>query len=622
MADGPFAQAFVYLLAAVVAVPVARRLGLGSVLGYLVAGVVIGPYALGFVGTEGEDVLHFAEFGVVMMLFLIGLELEPARLWRLRVPILGLGGLQVALTALVVAVGAGVAGQDVRAAIAIGLILSLSSTAIVLQTFQEKGLMGTEAGQNGFSVLLFQDIAVIPMLALLPLLATVDAAGGDGGDAPLRELPGWGQALAVLAAVALIVLAGRFLLRPVFRFIAGAGIREVFTAAALLIVVGIALLMDTVGLSPALGTFVAGVVLADSEYRHELEGDIEPFKGLLLGLFFIAVGAGIDFGVLGDDPLRIAGIVAGLVAAKAAVLLALGVRFRMGVDQRTLFALALAQGGEFAFVLLATARQQGVLDATTVSTLVGAVAVSMAVTPLLLLVAEGVLLPRIGPARAERPEADAIDTEHPVIIAGFGGFGSTVGRFLRANGVDATVLDADPGHVEALRRLGLKVFYGDASRLDLLRAAGAERARLLIIALGDGEEAGELVRNVRRHFPDLRVMVRAHDRTGAYRAINDGVDDVYRESLDTALRMGTDALAALGRSRYQAVRAARTFRWHDERHLRELAAVTDRKQHVSEARARIRAIEEAMLGDGEAILAEVDAGWDNTSLRRESAGEG
>jgi len=618
MADGVFAQAFVYLLAAVIAVPVARRLGLGSVLGYLVAGVAIGPYVLGFVGTEGEDVLHFAEFGVVMMLFLIGLELEPARLWRLRTPILGLGGLQVALTAVVVAVGALVAGQDVRAAIAVGLILSLSSTAIVLQTFQEKGLMGTEAGQNGFSVLLFQDIAVIPMLAALPLLATLDAPGG-GDDGPLRELPGWAQALAVLGAVTVIVLAGRFLLRPVFRFIAGAGIREVFTAAALLIVIGIALLMDAVGLSPALGTFVAGVVLADSEYRHELEGDVEPFKGLLLGLFFIAVGAGIDFGVLGDHPLRIAGIVAGLVAAKAAVLLALGVRFRMGVDQRTLFALALAQGGEFAFVLLATARQQGVLDATAVSTLVGAVAVSMAATPLLLLLAEGVILPRIGIARGERPQADAIDTDHPVIIAGFGGFGSTVGRFLRANGVQATVLDADPGHVEVLRRLGLKVFYGDASRMDLLRAAGAEHARLLVVALGDGEEARELVRNVRRHFPDLRVMVRAHDRTGAYRAINDGVDDVYRESLDTALRMGTDALAALGRSRYQAVRAARTFRWYDERHLRELAAVTDRRQHLSEARASIRAIEEAMLGDGEAILAEVDAGWDNTSLRRESA---
>ncbi len=613
MGDGLFAEAFVYLLAAVVAVPVAKRLGLGSVLGYLIAGVVIGPWALGFVGSEGEDVLHFAEFGVVMMLFLIGLELEPARLWRLRGPILGLGGLQVGITAAVVAVGALVFGQDVRAAIAIGLILSLSSTAIVLQTFQEKGLMNTEAGQNGFSVLLFQDIAVIPMLALLPLLATADAVGG-GEDGPISELPGWAQALVVLAAVGAIVLAGRFLLRPVFRFIAGAGIREVFTAAALLIVVGIALLMDTVGLSPALGTFVAGVVLADSEYRHELEGDIEPFKGLLLGLFFIAVGASIDFGVLGDDPLAIAGIVAGLVLAKAAVLYALGVRFRMGLDQRTVFALALAQGGEFAFVLLATARSQGVLAEATVSTLVGAVAVSMAVTPLLLLLAEHVILPRVGTPSADRPAADAIDTDHPVIIAGFGGFGSTVGRFLRASGVEATVLDADPQHVEVLRRLGLKVFYGDASRLDLLRAAGAERARLLLIALGDPDETHELVRNVQKHFPNLRIMVRVHDRTGAYRAIRDGVDDVYRESLDTALRMGTDALAALGHSRYQAVRAARSFRFHDERHLRELAPVTDTKQ------AGIRAIEESMLGDGAGMLAEVDAGWDNSALRREVAG--
>ncbi len=620
MADGVFAEAFVYLLAAVVAVPLAKRLGLGSVLGYLIAGVVIGPFALGFVGAEGEDVLHFAEFGVVMMLFIIGLELEPSRLWRLRVPILGLGGLQVALTAAVVAVASLAFGQDLRPAIAIGLILALSSTAIVLQTFQEKGLMGTEAGQSGFSVLLFQDIAVIPMLALLPLLATSDATGG-GDKGLIAELPGWVQALAVLAAVAAIVVAGRFLLRPVFRFIAGAGIREVFTAAALLIVIGIALLMDTVGLSPALGTFLAGVVLADSEYRHELEGDIEPFKGLLLGLFFIAVGASIDFDVLAGDPLAIAGIVVGLVAVKAAVLFLLGIRFGMGFDQRTVFALALAQGGEFAFVLFGVAEQQGVLAESTVSTLIGAVAVSMAVTPLLLLLGEWVILPRVGTRQAERRRDDEIDERHPVLIAGFGSFGSTVGRFLRANGVPTTVLDADPGHVELLRRLGIKVFYGDASRLDLLRTAGAEEARLLIIALGPGEESRELVRNVRRHFPDLRIMVRAHDRTGAYEAINDGIDDVYRESLDTALRMGADAMAALGVSRHQATRAARSFRFHDERSLRDLAAVAgDRKRHLSEARERIRSTEEAMRADTDGVLAEVDAGWDNTSLRSEVTG--
>ena len=448
-AEQVFVQTFVYLATAVLCVPLAKRLGLGSVLGYLIGGILIGPHVLGLVGEEGQDVMHFAEFGVVMMLFLIGLELQPRLLWRLRGPILGLGGSQVVVTAAAIA-GVGIAaGLAWQVAVAVGASLALSSTAIVLQTLEEKGTLKSDGGQGAFSVLLFQDIAVIPMLALFPLLATLSPGGGHHGEDShgpasvtwVEGLPAWGQTLAVLAAVALIVVAGLFLVRPILRYIARARLREIFTAAALLLVIGIALLMTKVGLSPALGTFLAGVVLANSEYRHQLESDVEPFKGLLLGVFFIAVGSAIDFELIGSSPGLIAMLVGGLLLLKFVVLLALGRAARMGVDQNLLFAFALAQGGEFAFVLFSFGVQNGVVPQDVASPLIAAVAVTMALTPLLLLVEERGIRPRVGTRTVATREPDAIDEENPVIIAGFGNFGNVVGRLLRANGIGATVLE-------------------------------------------------------------------------------------------------------------------------------------------------------------------------------------
>ncbi|HEX9660173.1 MAG TPA: monovalent cation:proton antiporter-2 (CPA2) family protein, partial [Rhodothermales bacterium] len=460
--DGFFFQAFVYLAAAVVAVPIAKRLGLGSVLGYLLAGVAIGPFGLELVGQEGQDVMHFAEFGVVMMLFVVGLELEPTLLWRLRTPILGLGGLQVLATALLIMGAALVLGLPWQAAAAVGMTLALSSTAIVLQTLNEKSLMKTSGGQGSFAVLLFQDIAVIPMLALFPLLAihgeTASIGHGDathGATTWIAGWPGWMQTLAVLASVAVIVVAGKYLTRPIFRAIAATRMREVFTAAALLLVIGIALLMTQVGLSPALGTFLAGVVLANSEYRHELESDIDPFKGLLLGLFFIAVGASIDFRLILESPWLIAGLVLAVIAVKFGVLFGLSRVFKFSLDQGFLLAFALPQVGEFAFVLFSFANQEGVLGTVITGPLVAVVALSMALSPILMLIYERVIQPSVGTTMAQEREADAIEEKHPVLVAGFGGFGSTLGRFLRANGVAATVLDLDSDRVDLLRKLGL-----------------------------------------------------------------------------------------------------------------------------------------------------------------------
>ncbi len=621
--EGFFFQAFVYLTAAVISVPIAKRLGLGSVLGYLLAGVAIGPFALGLIGDEGQDVMHFAEFGVVMMLFLIGLELQPALLWRMRGPILGLGGLQVALTTAAIAGVAMAVGLGWRPALAVGLILALSSTAIVLQTLAEKGLMGTDGGRSAFSVLLFQDISVIPMLALLPLLA-VSAAGhtasvGEHGSTWVEGLPAWGQTLAVLAAVAVIVIGGRFLTRPAFRLIARTRLREVFTAAALMLVIGIALLMTKVGLSPALGTFLAGVVLATSEYRHELETDIEPFKGLLLGVFFIAVGASIDFRLIASSPGLIAGLVAGLIALKLVLLLLLGRAFRLGLDQNLLFAFALAQGGEFAFVLFSFAGQHHVLGADVTAPLVAVVAVTMALTPVLLLVNEKLLQPRVGTRERDGRAADEMDESAPVIIAGYGRVGNIVGRMLTANGVEATVLDHDSDQVDLLRRFGQRVFYGDASRHDLLESAGAASAKVLIIAVDDHDTVLELVETARKHWPHLRILARATGRTEAYDLLDAGVDHVYRETFDASVRIGVDALRALGHPAYDAHRRGRAFRRHDERLLGELAPHRgDRAAYIREANRRREEMERILADDAaDPTSRHHDAGWDADSLREE-----
>jgi monovalent cation:proton antiporter-2 (CPA2) family protein len=621
---GFFYQALIYLAAAVVSVPIAKRLGLGSVLGYLIAGIVIGPFVLGLVGEEGQDVMHFAEFGVVMMLFLIGLELQPALLWKLRGPILGVGGLQVGLTALAIMTAGLLLGLSWQMSLAAGLILALSSTAIVLQTLNEKGLAKTSGGQYSFSVLLFQDISVIPILALLPLLAMAPLAH-EGSTADhhasvnwIEGLPIWGQTLVVLGVVTAIVFAGKYFITPVFRFIARTKLREIFTAAALLLVVGIAMLMSGVGLSPALGTFLAGVVLAQSEYRHELESDIEPFKGLLLGLFFIAVGASVDFVLISENPLLITGLVLALVMVKFIVLFIIGKIFRMGLDHNLLFAFALAQGGEFAFVLFSFAIQNNVLTADVANPLIAAVAMSMALTPLIMLFNEKIIQPRFGTLEKAEREDDKVEEKNPVIIAGFGRMGSIIGRFLRANNLQATFLDIDADNVDLLRKLGLRVFYGDASRVDLLRAAGAEEARLLIVAVDQPEKTLTIVETARKHFPHLKILARTHSYLDAYELIDMGVDQVYRETFDTALRIGADALNAMGQRAYKVNRSAMTFRKHNERVIREMA--THRKDHVEwikTLRQRIEDIEQIMSDEMERTGKDKDLGWDTTGLIEE-----
>lgn len=617
-------QSMVYLAAAIVFVPLAKKMGLGAVLGYLIAGIIIGPSLLGFIGREGEDIMHFAEFGVVMMLFLIGIELEPALLWRLRASILGLGGLQVILTAAAISGVAFLIGQPLNTSLALGMILSLSSTAIVLQTLNEKGWMGTAAGQSAFSVLLFQDIAVIPMLAIFPLLAGNATADATSHAHSLRDnLPGWGQTLVVLGAVAVIIIAGRYLVRPLMRIIARTRVRELFTACALLMVVAIAVLMNMVGLSSALGAFLGGVVLANSEYRHELESDIEPFKGLLLGLFFIAVGASIDFRLILAQPWLILGLVVGIMALKGIVLMMLGKIFKLNLDQNLLFAFALADIGEFAFVLLSFTNQTHLMSEEMTAMMTAVVAISMALTPLIMLLYEKVIQPYFtrSEVRAER-EADEINEKNPVIIAGFGRFGSMTGRFLRANGINATILDLDSDRVDALHNLGIKVYYGDASRYDLLAAAGAADAKMLIIATDHPEQTREIVKMAQRYFPHLQLLVRAENNEDTFELMDLGVLHIYRETVDTSLRVGVDALRMLGNRAYRSERAARTFFRQDERTLKGLSALRDdKKQYINSMKERIEEMEKLISSDRVKTWLDEGQGWDPETLRDEIRGE-
>ncbi|MFC5410175.1 monovalent cation:proton antiporter-2 (CPA2) family protein [Larkinella bovis] len=615
-------QAILYLASGVLFVPIAKRLGLGSVLGYLLAGIVIGPAVLGLVGDEGQDIMHFAEFGVIIMLFLVGLELEPERLWKLRGPVLGLGGLQVLLTALLAGGLTLTTGLLWQPSLALGMILAMSSTAIVLQTLNEKGLMNTAAGQNTFAVLLFQDIAVIPILAIMPLLATYPVATADDHHASislLDNLPGWFRPFAVVGAVVGLVLVGRYVMGPVFRIIARTGLREVFIATALLMVASISVLMEMVGLSPALGAFVAGVVLANSEYKHELESDIDPFKGLLLGLFFISVGAAINFELIARNPLLVIGLVVAIMTVKALVLAGLGKAFGLKTDQNLWFSLGLCQVGEFAFVLFSFARQNGILPQDIVDLMTAVVAISMGLTPLVFLANEKWLVPRLGTKEMVDKDPDTIEEKNAVIVAGFGRYGNIVGRFLRANNVGTTVLDFDSDRVDTLRKLGMKVYYGDASRYDLLESAGAAEAKLLVIALDSPEKSLDLVETARKHFPHLQLLVRAVDRDDTYEFMDRGVSHIYRETLDSSLRMGVDAMTLLGFRAYSSQRAARLFLKHDERALAELAAVRhDRKQYFNSARQRIRELEELLSSDEkDRWLKDVEDGWDPESLRNE-----
>ena len=571
---GYFIQAFIYLGAAVVAVPLAKRLGLGSVLGYLIAGVIIGP-VVGLVGEETETLKHFAEFGVVMMLFLVGLELEPRLLWSMRHRLLGLGGLQVSLTTGAFMAIALMFNIEWRIALTIGLILALSSTAIVLQTLKEKGLTRSEGGRAAFSVLLFQDIAVIPMLALIPLLelpelvqVTSSIASQVAETNPQLDLvsglPNWVYALVVLGAIATVVLGGYYLSRPLFRFVAQSGLREVFTATALMLVIGISALMSLVGLSPALGTFLAGVVLANSEFRHELEANIEPFKGLLLGLFFITVGAGINFDVLSADWLLIGAITAAVILVKATIVHALAKMFGIHFSNRWLVSLGLAQAGEFGFVLLAFSVQNQVLPDDIAQLLGIVVALSMFFTPVLFIFFEKIVEPRFEKRQAQRDE-DVIDEKGTVLIAGMGRFGQIVNRLLVANGIHTVVLDYDAKLVENLRNLNIKGYFGDATRPQLLETAGIDEVDLFVIAIDDRERAVGLVEHLKRRHPQVALLVRAFDQIHYYQLKQAGAEFIVKETYHSALDLACEALTRLGFNSRRAGQLKNTFiRTEDE----------------------------------------------------------
>lgn len=555
---------FVFLLAVCVVVPLARRFNLGSVLGYLGAGVLIGPFGLGFIHNP-QQILEFAEFGVIMMLFLIGLELEPPMLWRLRKAIIGLGGVQVVVTsAAFTAVGL-VCGWDWRASFVCGMALSLSSTALVLQMLEEKDLLQTAAGESSFAVLLFQDIAVIPILVIMPLLAGAGADTGHGN--ALSQLPGWLHTLVVAGVIAGIVIGGRYLSRYVFYVIAKTNLREVFIATSLALVVGITLLMQLIGLSPALGAFVAGVVLATSEYKHALETDIQPFKGLLLGLFFISIGMGMDFGLCAAKPGHVVLAVVGLMLLKGLLLYGYGRVFGLRDGQNMLFAFALAQGGEFAFVLFQYASGMSLMSQDQAAFLTLIVALSMAATPFVLLLNDRFVIPRFM-SRISTREYDRIDEEATVIIAGYGRFGQIIGRFMRGQGVKITVLEKDPDQIELLRKFGQRGYFGDASQLDLLQSARADKAKLLIVAVDDADKCLEIVRLARENFPNLRIFARARNRRHAYELFKAGVDYYRREMFDSALMMAREAMVELGAAAEDMEYKAMQFMEYDEETLR------------------------------------------------------
>ncbi|MBL4627566.1 MAG: cation:proton antiporter [Roseicyclus sp.] len=577
-------QIIIYLGAMLIAVPISIRLGLGSVLGYLLAGVAIGP-VLGLVGSETQDLQHYAEFGVVLMLFLIGLELDPRALWGMRKRLIGLGGSQILLSIGVLSGGAMLLGLAVPLAIAVGITLALSSTAIVLTTLNEKKLMRTPGGRNAFSVLLTQDIAVIPALAILPLLATTSLMrfNEDGSITRATQdaypsislvegLPGWGVTLVTIAAVISVILAGRYPSPLIFQIIHKTKLKELYTVAALVFVVGIAVVMILVGLSPALGAFLAGVVLANSEFKHELEADIEPFKGLLLGLFFITVGAGIQFSTLFGNPFLIVGLTLAVMLMKGAVLYGIARATRMQGRDRWLFTLSLAQAGEFGFVLVAVGIQQAVFPDRIAEILLLVVALSMLLTPLSFILYEKIGA-RLGDAPEDAPIHDEIDDEASIIIAGIGRYGQSVNRMVRAAGFKTVVLDSNLEAIQLMRRFGLKGFFGDPTRPELLKAAGLDTAKVIVIAIDDKNAAVKLARYAKRRRPDISVVARAHDLMHVYELYEAGADHIIREVFDSSLRTARYVLEDMGLSDYEAHELEIAFYRHDRQNLRALAEV-------------------------------------------------
>ena len=613
-----FLQAIIYLSAAVIFVPMAKKLSLSSILGYLFAGIIIGPSVTGLIGQKGEDIMHFAEFGVVMMLFLIGLELEPNKFWKMRRFILGMGSLQVVGTTILVFLG-GLLFLDWewQTALAIGMALSLSSTAIVLQTLKEKGLNNTSMGRSSFAVLLFQDIAVIPILAFIPLLATSDiVATSTINESFIAEFPGWLRGTMVSVAIGIVYFAGKYIIVPLLHIVAKTRLQELFTACALLLVVGVSYLMQLVGLSPALGAFMAGVVLANSEFKHELEGDIAPFKGLLLGLFFIGVGASINFDLIIQKPIFILLFVVLLTLGKFFILYGIGKIYGKSNDQNLLFSFGLSQAGEFGFVIMSFSLQLNIVNQNLASQIMAIIALSMFVTPFLLLINEKYIDPFFGVKKAEKIPIANIEEKNEVIIAGFGHFGSTIGRLLRANGVSATILDNDSDRVDLLRKMGFKVYYGDATRPELLEAAGIGEAKLFIAAIDNPSVNLTMIEIIRKNHPDLKILSRARNRIDAFELIDHGVTNYYRETLYTAVHLGIDALVTLGQRKYTATRQGQRFIKYDTETTMKLASKRhDRMAFLATMKDEIELQEELLRNDAFTKLNESDHAWDSEVIK-------
>lgn len=622
MENNFFLQAIIYLAAAVICVPIAKKIGLSSILGYLFSGIIIGPFVLGFIGSEGQDLMHFAEFGVVMMLFLIGLELDPYKFWKMRRFILGMGSLQVVITSLVIFVCCSIIFDwNWQTALTISLALALSSTAIVLQTLKEKGLSQTSVGRSSFAVLLFQDIAVIPILAIIPLLVSSSNVipNDDLHHSLISNLDGWLQTLIVIGTILAIYIGGRFLIVPLLHVVAKTRLQELFTASALLLVLSVSYLMQLVGLSPALGAFMAGVVLANSEFRHELEGDIAPFKGLLLGLFFIGVGASINFQLIIDNPafILIFGFI--LTMIKFFVFLGIGKLYKKRIDQNFLFAIGLSQAGEFGFVIMSFSMQLNIIPNMLANQIMAIIAISMISTPFLLLINERLIDPYFGVKEKRSDNYDEINENNDVIIAGFGNFGSTIGRLLKNNGIPATILDMDSDRVDLLRKMGFKVYYGDATRLELLKAAGCENAKLFIAAIDNPTANLIVIELLKKHFPHLKILARARNRNDAFELVDMGLDSIYRENLYSAVHLGVDALVFMGHRRYSATRQGQHFIKHDEEAIFRLAKKRhDKKAFMISAMEEIEMQEQLLKTDLFNPVGPDDHAWESDNLKKDN----
>jgi len=617
-----FLEAIIYLTAAVICVPIAKKMGLSSILGYLFAGILIGPSLLGLIGQKGEDIMHFAEFGVVMMLFLIGLELDPHKFWKMRKFIAGMGSIQVLGTTVVLFFGLQlVLGWNWQTALTIAMALALSSTAIVLQTLKEKGLSNTSMGRSSFAVLLFQDIAVIPILAVIPLMVSDVSVANPDQIVPslISDFPAWLQTLVVIGAIVSIYYLGKYVIVPLLRVVAKTRLQELFTASALLVVFAVSFLMELVGLSPALGAFMAGVVLANSEFRHELEGDIAPFKGLLLGLFFIGVGASIDFDLIISNPVFILFFVVALTVLKFLILFAVGLIYNKNLDQNLQFSIGLSQAGEFGFVIMGFAMGLSIVPNDLSNQILAVIAITMLLTPILNVINEKFIIPNVGTKPKQETDNDLIDEKNEVIIAGFGHFGSTIGRLLRANKIDVTVLDHDAERVEVLRKMGFKVYYGDATRLELLKAAGADEAKLFIAAIDNPEVNLNLVELLQKHFPNLQVLARARNRIDAYELIDHGVKNFYRETLYTAVHLGVDALVELGYRRYTATRQGQQFIKYDQETTWKLAKKRhDKMAYMVTVMEEVEMQEDLLRRDLYTQNEGNDHSWDSEYLKKEN----